>query len=189
MRRNDGGLPKVADNVIHALSCLTDIVISCYVSFFVTLFMHSMDQDYQIRLMKRQKDAEMDTSIQIITSSIARLDNNIALLKATMTAARLDTGRQYYKNELESAESQRVAMQYLLTSLRGRLDVDKLLSAVNVVSRNIGLQLDASSYINKKVLTLAIQRDLGDRHDPVVEASVSDVYVTYKPDRTDVRLV
>lgn len=181
----------MADNVINALSCLTDVVYSCYVSFFVTLFMHSMEQDYRIRLMKRQKDAEIDVSIQIITSAIARLDNNIALLKATSTtaAAQSDSaGQQYYKTELESVQAQRRSMQCLLTSLRGRLDVDKLLSAVNVVSKNIGLQLDASSYINKKVLTLAIQRDLGDKQDPVVEASVGDVYEMYSRN-ADVRLV
>lgn len=187
--RQTGGLLKAADSVINALSSLTDVVLSCYVSFFVTLFMHSMDRDYHVRLMKKQKDAEMDASIQILTSSIARLDNNIALLKTTV-ATHSDTAGQRYKTELESVESQRSSMQYLLTSLRGRLDVCKLLPAVNVISKNIGVQLDASSYINKKVLTLSVQRDLGDKQYPTVEASVSDVYETYNLGHTsDAQLV
>lgn len=184
--RKRAGFFKAVENIIHALCCLADVVLSCYVSFFVTLFMHSLEQDHQLKLMKKQRDAEMDVAIQTITVAITKLDNNIAMLKATTRAN--PEAVSLYTKELDSTERQRLHLHYLLTSLRGRLDVCRVLNAVNVISDHVGLQLDASSYINKKALTLVIQRDLGDKRDPVVEASVNDAYESYNQPR-DIQLI
>ncbi|KAJ7984199.1 hypothetical protein DPEC_G00364830 [Dallia pectoralis] len=84
-----------------------------------------------------------------------------------------------FKKELLSAQMQRADLRYLLGALRGRLDVRRLIAAVKTLSDNVGLQLNASAFINRQVLTLAMQRDLDDAREPVTRVSVRDAYQEY----------
>lgn len=156
-------------------------MLSCGVNFFVTLYMHSMEQQHSLILIRKKREAETDTAIHTISRSILALDHSIAILKEAITQLDVRTPSEYakYEEELKSSEMQRADLQYLLTALRGRLDVDKLLFAVKTITNNIGLQLHASAYINRQVLTLAVQRDLDDAREPVTQASVAEAYRRY----------
>lgn len=101
-------------------------------------------------------------SINTISRSIASLDSNVALLKESMNTTIGDLNEYKFKNELLSTQMQRDHLRYLLGALQGRLDVRTLIAAVKTLSDNVGLQLNASAYINRQVLTLAVQRDLDD---------------------------
>ncbi|KAJ8001202.1 hypothetical protein DPEC_G00190440 [Dallia pectoralis] len=84
-----------------------------------------------------------------------------------------------FKKELLSAQMQGADLRYLLGALRGRLDVRRLIAAVKTLSDNVGLQLNASAFINRQVLTLAMQRDLDDAREPVTRVSVRNAYQEY----------
>lgn len=55
----------------------------------------------------------------------------------------------------------------------------QLIPAVKTLSENVGLQHNASEYINKQVVTLAIQRDLDDAREPVTKVTVEEACNTY----------
>lgn len=168
-------------NIVQGLCTVTDLVLSCGVNFFTSLYMHPMEQENTITLIRKKEEAEVDIAINIVSRSIASLDANIALLKesvnTTIGAQRSDYDK--FKKELLSTQMQRDDLRYLLGALRGRLDVQRLISAVKTLSDNMGLQLNASAYINRQVLTLAVQRDLDDTREPVTRASVQNAYQEY----------
>lgn len=106
-----------------------------------------------------------------------------ALLKESIASA-ADSAEEYdcLQRELDSSEQERRHLSYLLRVLRGRLDVRRLIPAVKTLSDNVdvGLQLNASEYISRQVLTLAIHRDLDDAREPVTKVSVEDAYKQYE---------
>lgn len=159
---------------------MTDFVLSCGVNFFTSLYMHPLEQEKNLTLMRKKEEAEVDIAINTVSRSIASLDANIVLLKESMnTTSRENAEYLKFKNELTSTELQRADLRYLLGALRGRLDVQKLIGAVKTLCDNVGLQLNASAYINRQVLTLAVQRDLDDMRQPVSKVSVHDAYREY----------
>lgn len=142
--------------------------------------MHPMEQENHLILIRKKEEAKVDMAIHTVSRSIVSLDASITILKETMNAS-VDKPEEYkkYKNELHSREKQRSDLCYLLGALRGQLDVHKLIGAVKILADNVGLQLDASAYINRQVLTLAVQRDLDDAREPVTKVSVGDAYNEY----------
>lgn len=184
--RNSG----FSHNVAQGLYTLTDFILSCGVNFFTSLYIHPMEQENNIILLRKKKEAEVDIAINTVSRSIASLDANIALLKESMnTTIGEQTEYNKFKNELLSTQMQRADLRYLLGALRGRLDVQRLIGAVKTLSDNVGLQLNASAYINRQVLTLAVQRDLEDTREPVTRVSVEDAYREYsrtKPTTVDI---
>lgn len=170
--------------LVNGVCTLTDFVLSCGVNFFTTLYMHPMEQENDLILIRKKEEAEVDVAIHTVSRSIVSLDSNIALLKEAMSAS-LGNSNEHtkFKNELRSSEMQRSDLRFLLGALRGRLDVRRLIGAVKTLSDNVGLQLNASAYINRQVLTLAVQRDLDDAREPVTRVSVEDAYLEY--DRTN----
>ena len=168
----------LAHTIALALYALTDFVFSCGVNFFTSLYMHPMEQENKLILSRKREDAKLDIAINDIARFIASLDANIALLKETMTTT---IGEEYKKlnNELLSSQKQRADFRCLLGALRGRLDAHRLIGAVKTLSDNVGLQLNASAYLNRQVLTLAVQRDLDDAREPVTRVTVEDAYREY----------
>ncbi|KAK2825786.1 hypothetical protein Q5P01_020000 [Channa striata] len=63
---------------------------------------------------------------------------------------------------------------------RGQIDTDKLISAVDTLSDNVGLQLDASVKINRTVLALIVNRDLDDAREPVTKSTVETACLAYQ---------
>lgn len=172
----------VSDRLTEAVCCLTDALLSCGVNFFTSLYMHPMEQENTLVLMRKKEEAHLDVAIHTVSRDISSLDANIALLKdSTATALVADHTEEYQnlKKELDSAELERQRLRYLLRALRGRLDVRRLIPAVKTLSDNVGLQLNASEYINKQVLTLAIQRDLDDAREPVTKVTVQEACNAY----------
>lgn len=164
---------------------MTDFVLSCGVNFFTSLYMHPMEQENNLTLIRKKEEAEVDIAINTVSRSIASLDANIALLKESMNTTVGDQNEyNKFKNELHSTQMQRADLRYLLGALRGRLDVQRLIGAVKTLSDNVGLQLNASAYINRQVLTLAVQRDLDDMREPVTRVSVQDAYREYSRTKT-----
>ncbi|KAL7370880.1 hypothetical protein ABVT39_013462 [Epinephelus coioides] len=178
----DSGLAHV---ITRGLYTLTDIMLSCGVNFFTSLYMHPMEQENNLTLLRKREEAEMDTAINTVSRSIDSLDATITLIKDSMirTVGEPDE-RVKLKKELASTQNQRAGLRYLLGALRGRLDVHRLIGAVKILADNVGLQLNASAYINRQVLTLAVQRDLDDLREPVTKVSVEDVYRTYNINET-----
>ncbi|KAK2811423.1 hypothetical protein Q5P01_000218 [Channa striata] len=85
-------------------------------------------------------------AINTVARSITGLDANIAMLKEFAASATCERAAYAkYVNELRSAEAQRDQLRYLLAALRGRIDTDKLISAVDTLSDNVGLQLGRRS--------------------------------------------
>ncbi|KAK2829944.1 hypothetical protein Q5P01_017875 [Channa striata] len=150
---------------------LVDFVLSCAVSFFTTLYMHPMEQQRCMALIRKREEAEVDAAINTVARSITGLDANIAMLKefaASDTCERAAYAK--YVNELRN----------LLAALRGQIDTDKLISAVDTLSDNVGLQLDASVKINRTVLALTVNRDLDDAREPVTKSTVETACLTYQ---------
>ena len=171
---------SLSRNIARGLCTVADFVLSCTVNFFTSLYMHPMEYDNNLTLIRKKEEAEVDIAINTVSRSISSLDANIVLLKASMNAT-IGEQREYnkYKNELLSTQVQRADLRYLLGALRGRLDVQRLICAVKTLSDNVGLQINASAYINRQVLTLAVQRDLEDMREPVTKGSVEDAYQEY----------
>lgn len=172
----------LSDTLIEAVCSLTDVLLSCGVNFFTSLYMHPMEQETTLILMRKKEEAEVDVAITTVSRDISSLEANIVLLKESATAALATNCTEEYQNlnrELTSAEHERQRLRYLLNALRGRLDVRRLIPAVKTLSDNVGLQLNASEYINKQVVTLAIQRDLDDAREPVTKVTVEDAYKKY----------
>ena len=169
-----------ADNVFRGVCILTDFIVSCGVNFFTSLYMHPLERENNLTLSRKKEEAEVDISINTISRSIASLDVNIAILKESMNRT-IGEENEYdkFKNEMLSSLTQRGDLRYLLGALRGRLDVQMLICAVKTLSDNVGLQLDASAYINKQVLNLSLQRDLDDSRQPITKVSVADAYSHY----------
>lgn len=173
----------LSDTLTEAVCSLTDVLLSCGVNFFTSLYMHPMEQENTLILMRKKEEAALDVAIHTVSGCISSLEANIVLLKESATAALAVNRSEEYHNlsrELTSAEQERQRLQYLLNGLRGRLDVRRLIPAVKTLSDNVGLQLNASEYINKQVLTLAIQRDLDDAREPVTKVTVEDAYKKYE---------
>ncbi|KAM7392165.1 hypothetical protein PAMP_022798 [Pampus punctatissimus] len=142
-------------------------------NFFTFLYMHPMEQENNLSLIRKKEEVELDIAINTISRSITSLDANIALLKeSTTTTVREENEYNKFKKELCSTEMQRADLRYLLGALRGRLDVQRLMGAVKILSDNVGVQLDAFAYINRQVLGLAVQRDLKDSREPVTRVTV-----------------
>jgi len=182
-----------AHTMVRGVCILTDFTLSCGVNFFTSLYVHPMEQENKLTMIRRKEEAEVDIAINTVSRSIASLDSNIALLEETANNT-VGEPSEYnkFKNELSSARMQRADLNYLLGALRGRLDVRRLIDAVKTLSDNVGLQLNASAYINRQVLTLAVQRDLDDAREPVTRVSVEDAYQDYsrtKPKTTSDHLV
>lgn len=139
-----------------------------------------MEEENNLTLIRMKEEAEVDIAINIVSRSIASLDSNIALLEESLRAS-FGEEHEYnkLKKELCATRTQRADLRYLLGALRGRLDVRKLLGAVKTLSDNVGLQLNASAYINRQVLTLAVQRDLDDKREPVTRVSIQNAYREY----------
>lgn len=171
----------LSDRVIEAVCTLTDVLVSCGVNFFTSLYMHPMEQENTLILMRKKEEADLDVAIHTVSRDISSLDANIALLKESIASA-ADSAEEYncLQRELDSSEQERRRLSYLLRALRGRLNVRRLIPAVKTLSDNIGLQLNASEYISRQVLTLAIQRDLDDMREPVTKVSVEDAYKQYE---------
>lgn len=172
----------LSDTLAEAVCSLTDVMLSCGVNFFTSLYMHPMEQENTLILMRKKEEAELDVAIHTVSQDISSLEANIVLLKESATSALAGDRAEEHRNlnrELTSAEQERQRLRYLLNALRGRLDVRKLIPAVKTLSDNVGLQLNASEYINKQVLTLAIQRDLDDAREPVTKVTVEDAYTKY----------
>lgn len=172
----------LSDTLIEAVCSLTDVLLSCGVNFFTSLYMHPMEQETTLILMRKKEEAEVDVAITTVSRDISSLEANIVLLKESATAALATNCTEEYQNlnrELTSAEHERQRLRYLLNALRGRLDVRRLIPAVKTLLDNVGLQLNASEYINKQVVTLAIQRDLDDAREPVTKVTVEDAYKKY----------
>lgn len=167
-------------NIARGLRTVADFVLSCGVNFFTSLYMHPMEQENNLTFIRKKEEAEVDIAINTVSRSISSLDANIVLLKESMNAT-IGEEKEYnkYKNELLSTQMQRADLRYLLGALRGRLDVQRLICAVKTLSDNVGLQINASAYINRQVLTLAVQRDLEDMREPVTKVSVEDAYQEY----------
>lgn len=167
-------------NIARGVCTLADFVLSCGVNFFTSLYMDPMEQENKLTLSRKKEEAAVDRSINTVSRSIASLDVNINLLKDSM-ASTIGDQKEYnkFKNELISTQMERSDLRYLLGALRGRLDVRRLIGAVKTLSDNVGLQLNASAYINRQVLTLAVQRDLEDMREPVTRVSVQDAYREY----------
>ncbi|KAK2841801.1 hypothetical protein Q5P01_012001 [Channa striata] len=108
--------------------------------------------------------AEVDVAINTVARSVLKEFAASAMCERAVYAM--------YVNELHSAEVQRDQLCYLLASLRGRIDTDKLISTVDTLSDNVGLQLDASVKINRTVLALTVNRDLDDAREPVTKSTV-----------------
>lgn len=141
-----------------------------------------MEQETTLVLIRKKEEAELDVAIHTVSRDISSLEANIVLIKDGVTSALAADRAEEYQNlnrELTSAEQERQRLRYLLNALRGRLDVRRLIPAVKTLSDNVGLQLNASEYINKQVLTLAIQRDLDDAREPVTKVTVEDAYKKY----------
>lgn len=166
-------------NVARGVCTLTDYALSCAINFFTFLYMHPLEQENNLGSMRKKEEAEVDVAINTISRSIVSLDTNIALLKEAIATVREENEYNKFKKELRSTEMQRADLHYLLRALRGRLDVQRLLGAVKTISDNVGLQLDASAYINRQVLNLAVQRDLNDSREPVTRVTVQDAYREY----------
>lgn len=167
-------------NIARGLCTVADFVLSCGVNFFTSLYMHPMEHENNLTFIRKKEEAEVDIAINTVSRSISSLDANIVLLKESMNAT-IGEQKEYnkYKNELLSTQMQRADLRYLLGALRGRLDVQRLICAVKTLSDNVGLQINASAYINRQVLTLAVQRDLEDMREPVTKVSVEDAYQEY----------
>lgn len=171
---------RLSDALTNAVCSLTDVLLACGVNFFTSLYMHPMEQETTLILMRKKEEAELDVAIHTVSRGISKLEANIVMLKKSATAALAST--EEYQNldrEITSAEHERQRLSYLLNALRGGLDVRKLIPAVKTLSDNVGLQLNASEYINKQVITLAVQRDLDDAREPVTKVTVEDAYKKY----------
>lgn len=170
----------ISHSIARGVCALADFVLSCGVNFFTSLYMDPMEQENKLTLIRRKEEAAVDRSINTVSRSISSFDVNIALLKESMTTT-IGEQKEYnkFKKELLSTQMERADLRYLLGALRGRLDVRRLLGAVKTLSDNVGLQLNASAYINRQVLTLAVQRDLDDMREPVTRVSVQDAYKEY----------
>lgn len=179
----------LSDTLIEAVCSLTDVLLSCGVNFFTSLYMHPMEQETTLILVRKKEEAKLDVSITTVSRAILSLDANIALLKESAASALTSNSVAQYQNlsrELTSAEDEKQRLQYLLHALRGRLDVRRLLPAVKTLADSVGLQLNASEYINKQVVTLAVQRDLDDAREPVTRVTVEDAHKKYaKPTTPD----
>ena len=171
----------LAHNIALGLYTLTDVVLSCGVNFFTSLYMHPMEQENTFTLIRKKEEAEMDVAINTISRSIKSLDASIALLEVSVKTNVEERNDEYnkFKNELTSSHKQRTDLRYLLGALRGRLDVRRLTGAVKTLSDNVGLQLNASAFINRQVLNLAVLRDLDDLREPVTKPSIQDAYQDY----------
>lgn len=158
---------------------MTDLVLACAVNFFTSLYTHPLEQENALTLIRKKDEAEVDAAINTVSRSISALDANIALLKDAVDATVGERERNKLKNELRSTQVERDHLRYLLGALRGRIDVCRLMGAVKTLSENVGMQLNASAYINRQVLSLAVQRDLDDTRQPVTRVSVRDAYREY----------
>ncbi|KAE8287287.1 hypothetical protein D5F01_LYC13325 [Larimichthys crocea] len=171
---------EFSHNVAREVCTLINFGLSCGVNFFTFLYMHPMEQENNLNLIRKKEEAEVDIAINTISRSITSLDANIALLKeSTTTTVGEEAEYNKFKKELRSTEMQRADLRYLLGALRGRLDVQRLMGAVKTLSDNVGLQLNSSAYINRQVLSLAVQRDLNDSREPVTRVTVQDAYREY----------
>ncbi|KAI4822175.1 hypothetical protein KUCAC02_007734 [Chaenocephalus aceratus] len=167
-------------NVVRGVCALTEFVLSCGVNFFTSLYMHPWEQENNLILRRKKKEAEVDIAIDTVSRSIESLDVNIALLKVSIERSPVEpTEHNKFSNELISTQMQRDDLRYLLGALRGRLDAQRLTGAVKTLADSVGLQLNASAYINRQVLTLAMQRDLDDMREPVTRVTVEDAYQEY----------
>lgn len=174
----------VAHSIFRGLHMLITLILSCGLNFFTSLYMHPLEEENNLTLIRMKEEAEVDIAINIVSRSISSLDSNIALLEESIKTS-VGEQQEYskLKKELRSTQMQRADLRYLLGALRGRLDVHKLLAAVKTLSDNVGLQLNASAYINRQVLTLAVQRDLDDKREPVTQVSIENAYRVYNKKR------
>lgn len=170
----DGAVRKVA----RGLCALTYYLFSSGVNFFTSLYVHPMERENCITLRRKQEEAKIDLSIITVARSIASLDENIAVLKGSVANV-TPCGYEKFNRELRSTETQRDSLVYMLAALRGRLDAPRLMSAVKTLADNVGLQLTASAYVNRKAVSLAVQRDLDDSREPITKESVDDLCRDY----------
>lgn len=181
---------RFARSAARGAWAFADFVLSCGVNFFITLYMHPMEQERSVALLRRKEEAEVDVAINTVARSITGLDANITMLKEITASTSCDqTVYAKYLNELRSAETERDQLRYMLSALRGRIDAVKLIGAVDTLSDNVGLQLNASAKINKTVLALNVHRDLDDAREPVSRMTVRDACVPYGEDRNRDALV
>lgn len=96
-------------NIVQGLCTVTDLVLSCGVNFFTSLYMHPMEQENTITLIRKKEEAEVDIAINIVSRSIASLDANIALLKESVntTIGAQQSDYNKFKKELLSTQMQR----------------------------------------------------------------------------------
>ncbi|KAK7878281.1 hypothetical protein WMY93_031100 [Mugilogobius chulae] len=171
-------LSSVSRKVVRGLCRLTVFVMSCGVCFFTFLFTPSGAHESRLNLMRKKDEVNLDMAINTVSRSIARLDENVTLL--TQSVRTSEPGKNahhaWFVNELKSSQMQRDGLRYLLGALRGRVDTQRLVGAVKTLCENVGLQLSASAYINKQVLSLAVQRHLEEEREPVTKPTVENAY-------------
>nr|BBA49201.1 hypothetical protein [Oryzias latipes] len=173
--------PGLARKVARGLWAFAELVLLCGVNFFVTLYMHPVDRERAIALIRKREEAEVDAAINTVARSITGLDANIEMIKGIIGSESCDRAvTAEYVNELRSAETQRDQLRYMLMALRGRIDAVRLVGAVDTLSDSVGLQLNASAKINRTVLALNVHRDLDDMREPVSKMTVEDASGAYE---------
>lgn len=172
---------RFARNVACGIWAFAEFVLLSGVNFFITLYMHPMDRARAVALIRKREEAEVDAAINTVARSIAGLDANIEMIKGIVATESCDRAvSAEYMNELRSAEMQRDQLRYMLMALRGRIDAVRLVGAVDTLSDNVGLQLNASAKINRTVLALNVHRDLDDTREPVSKTTVEDASIAYE---------
>lgn len=175
---------RVSRNISTGIYTIVEFVLTCGINFFTSLYMHPMEHENALTLIRKKDEAELDMAINTVARSISKLDGTITSLKDAVNSSRGEKRCLLLRNELESMETQRSDLRYLLGALRGRIDACRLMGAVQTLAENVGLQLNASAYINRQVSSLAIQRDLDDARHPVTKVTVRDAYSEYSGDCT-----
>lgn len=171
---------RLSHNLALGIYTVVEFILTCGINFFTSLYMHPMEQETALTLIRKKQEAEVDMAINTVARSISLLDGTISSLKHAVNASSGESRcATMLRNELVSTERERSDLCYLLGALRGRIDVSRLMGAVQTLSDNVGLQLDASAYINRQVLSLAVQRDLDDKRHPLTTVSIQDAYTGY----------
>lgn len=53
--------------MIEAVCTLTDVLLPCGVNFFTSLYMHPMEQENTLILMRKKEEADLDVAIHMVS--------------------------------------------------------------------------------------------------------------------------
>ena len=171
------------EKIWQCLAKLAFLTIFCGANFFATIYVRRCSQESLLRHGKKS-EAELDISISVISKSIMVLEKSREALCRARTRALADSLPAVEIAKLDKEINAVVCeignMNYLISSLRGGIQPDRLMTAVEIIVRRAAANLSTAAYIDKQALTLAVTRDVDMMRLPVSLSTVKDALEPYR---------